>query len=76
MHFYDRVMSGCFFQRAVACLERAQQLNPLVLITADQQNITSKPDEYFLNFDVVIASCCQADVLVSKYLISAEGKIK
>lgn len=40
--------------RAEASLIRAQALNPMVKLNAVKENIASKEDTYFQNFDVVI----------------------
>lgn len=50
--------------RAQASLERTQQLNPLVNVSADDDEITSKPDEFFTQFDVIILTACQRDVMI------------
>jgi molybdopterin/thiamine biosynthesis adenylyltransferase len=42
--------------RAVASLERAQALNPLVKVKAESANVQDKPDEFFVPWDVIIAS--------------------
>ncbi|KAF7993463.1 hypothetical protein HCN44_010058 [Aphidius gifuensis] len=44
--------------RATASLTRAQALNPMVNVTADESNIDEKPDTFFQEFDVVCASEC------------------
>ncbi|XP_043475996.1 SUMO-activating enzyme subunit 1 [Leptopilina heterotoma] len=44
--------------RAEASLQRAQNLNPMVLVTADTSKVDDKPDEFFETFDVVCASEC------------------
>lgn len=51
------------FQRAKASLERAQILNPLVILETEDQPITvDVPEDYFSMFDVVI-SCNQQHAL-------------
>lgn len=40
--------------RAEASLIRAQALNPMVEIVIDKDNVSEKPDEYFVRFDVVV----------------------
>ena len=52
-------------QRAEQALPRLQVLNPNVLVTADTEPVEVKGDEYFTQFDVVCASCCSTDTLVS-----------
>lgn len=44
--------------RAEASLQRAQNLNTMVTVTADTANVDDKPDAYFSNFDVVCATQC------------------
>lgn len=39
--------------RAQASLERAQNLNPMVKVHADSDRVEDKPDDFFLEFDVV-----------------------
>ena len=52
-----------FFQvgtnRAEASLERVQQLNPMVEVTADSGNIKEKDGDFFKEFDIVIATTCE-----------------
>lgn len=42
--------------RAEASLFRAQALNRMVEITIDTDRLDSKPDEFFVNFDVVVVT--------------------
>lgn len=42
--------------RAEASLLRAQALNRMVEITIDTDRLDSKPDEFFVNFDVVVVT--------------------
>ena len=42
--------------RAQASLGRAQALNPLVKVKADKDNVNNKPDEYFIPWDIIVAS--------------------
>ncbi|KAL6265317.1 SUMO-activating enzyme subunit 1 [Pogonomyrmex barbatus] len=44
--------------KAEASLPRAQNLNPMVNVSADSGNIDDKPDEYFGQFDIVCAMHC------------------
>nr|XP_003700860.1 PREDICTED: SUMO-activating enzyme subunit 1 [Megachile rotundata] len=44
--------------RAEASLQRAKNLNSMVIIEADTSNIDDKPDTFFSNFDVVCATQC------------------
>lgn len=41
--------------QAQASLERAQFLNPMVEVKADTDQVESKPDDFFLQFDAVSA---------------------
>lgn len=41
--------------RAEASLERAQFLNPMVEVKADTEQVESKPDDFFYQFDAVSA---------------------
>lgn len=51
-------------QRADCSLQRAQQLNPMVQVTADSEDISNKSDSFFKDFDLVVATNCSADQLV------------
>ncbi|XP_066591258.1 SUMO-activating enzyme subunit 1 [Prorops nasuta] len=44
--------------RAQASLQRAQNLNPMVKVTAETENVNDKSDKYFADFDVVCATQC------------------
>ncbi|XP_012277095.1 SUMO-activating enzyme subunit 1 [Orussus abietinus] len=44
--------------RAEASVQRAQNLNPMVIVNADTTKVDNKPDSYFANFDVVCVSEC------------------
>lgn len=50
--------------RAVASLERAQKLNPMVEITADPADIDSKSVTFYGDFDVVFATECTISQLI------------
>lgn len=54
--------------RAQASLERAQFLNPMVEVKADTEQVESKPDDFFYQFDAVSAgtSCCVGQFLILK----------
>ncbi|KAK3600913.1 hypothetical protein CHS0354_013293 [Potamilus streckersoni] len=62
--------------RAEASLHRVQQLNPMVDVQADASNVEDKPDDYFLNYDVVCATCCTQTHLKRIDEICAAHKIK
>ncbi|KAL0268214.1 UNVERIFIED_CONTAM: hypothetical protein PYX00_010241 [Menopon gallinae] len=49
--------------RAESSVSRAQALNPMVQVTADTSRVEDKPDEYFANFDVVVATECRLSEL-------------
>jgi len=50
--------------RAEASLSRLQQLNPMVEVTADTTNIKDKGEDFFKEFDIVIATTCSKDELI------------
>lgn len=50
--------------RAEASLIRAQALNPMVEIVIDKENVSEKPDEFFVRFDVVVVIGAATPVLV------------
>ena len=51
--------------RAETAVERLQQLNPMVEVSADTGDVGAKPEEYFRdNFDIVLVTCRPRDVLV------------
>jgi len=50
--------------RAEASLERVQQLNPMVEVTADSGNIKEKDGDFFKEFDIVIATTCDKEELI------------
>lgn len=50
--------------RAEASLLRAQALNPMVEISADTDNLTDKPDEFFAKFDVVVVTEASTKTMV------------
>lgn len=54
-------------QRAESSLQRAQQLNPMVQVKADSEDISKKSDEFYRDFDLVVATDCSADQLVSNF---------
>jgi len=55
---------------------RTQQLNPMVEVKADDENVASKPDEFFTNFDVICALCCDPKQQLRINEICAENDIK
>ena len=50
--------------RAETAVERLQQLNPMVEVTADPGDVGAKPEEFFKDFDIVLVTCRPRDVLV------------
>lgn len=50
--------------RAESSLQRAQQLNPMVRVTADCAYISDKTDSFFESFDLVVATNCSTDQLI------------
>ncbi|XP_023319960.1 SUMO-activating enzyme subunit 1 [Eurytemora carolleeae] len=62
--------------RAEASLERVQQLNPMVEVTADKSPSTEKEAEFFKQFTIVIATCTPKDELVRINSICRAEKIK
>ncbi|KAK2560347.1 SUMO-activating enzyme subunit 1 [Acropora cervicornis] len=50
--------------RAKSSLQRAQQLNPMVQVTADCGYISDKADSFFKSFDLVVATNCSTDQLI------------
>lgn len=62
--------------RAVASLERAQKLNPMVEVHADQDRIENKPDDFFLQFDAVCLTGCSRDLMVRVDQLCSQHNIK
>ncbi|KAI1894038.1 hypothetical protein AGOR_G00129870 [Albula goreensis] len=62
--------------RAQASLERAQYLNPMVEVKADTDNVESKPDEFFLQFDAVCLTGCPRDLMVRVDQVCAQRNVK
>ncbi|KAM4566838.1 SUMO-activating enzyme subunit 1 [Odontesthes bonariensis] len=62
--------------RAQASLERAQNLNPMVEVHADQDRIESKPDDFFLQFDAVCLTGCSRDLMVRVDQLCSQHNIK
>jgi len=50
--------------RAEASLQRLQQLNPMVNVTADTENSKNKTADFFKNFDLVVATTCNKEELI------------
>lgn len=62
--------------RAQASLERAQYLNPMVEVRADTDRVEAKPDDFFLQFDVVCLTCCSRDLMVRVDLLCSRRNVK
>ncbi|XP_048120634.1 SUMO-activating enzyme subunit 1 [Alosa alosa] len=62
--------------RAQASLERAQALNPMVEVKADTQNVESKPDEFFLQFDAVCLTRCSWKLMMRVDQLCSQKNIK
>ncbi|XP_068601262.1 SUMO-activating enzyme subunit 1 [Brachionichthys hirsutus] len=62
--------------RAKASLERAQNLNPMVEVHADADRIEDKPDDFFLQFDVVCLTGCSRDTMVRLDQLCSQHSIK
>ncbi|XP_010002782.1 PREDICTED: SUMO-activating enzyme subunit 1, partial [Chaetura pelagica] len=62
--------------RAEASLERAQKLNPMVDVKADPENLESKSEEFFTQFDAVCLTCCSRDLMVKIDQICHQNRIK
>lgn len=62
--------------RAEASLERAQHLNPMVEIKSDKDCIENKPDDYFKQFNVVVATDCSVEQLLRINDICHKANIK
>ena len=50
--------------RAESAVERLQQLNPMVEVTAEAADVGDKKEEFFLDFDIVLVTCRPRDVIV------------
>ncbi|KAJ1107285.1 hypothetical protein NDU88_004677 [Pleurodeles waltl] len=62
--------------RAEASQERAQNLNPMVDVKVDTDNIESKEEGFFTQFDAVCLTCCSRDVMVKINQICHKHNIK
>ncbi|KAI4478311.1 hypothetical protein M0804_011965 [Polistes exclamans] len=62
--------------RAEVSLQRAQNLNPMVVVKADTTNVDDKPDEYFRNFNVICAIQCTITQLKRINKICREHNVK
>jgi len=57
-------------------LSRAQQLNPMVQVTADSEDVADKPDTFFGDFDVICATECPVEQLIRINQICREKGVK
>ena len=73
LFFFDQLM---LFQRAKSSLERTQQLNPMVDVTADDTRPEDNADGYFTEFDVICATCCSSSLLTKIDQICADNNVK
>ena len=48
----------------------------MVTVTSDAENVADKPADYFRQFDVICATCCQQQQLLRINGICREEKIK
>uniref|UniRef100_A0A8C4X2B1 SUMO-activating enzyme subunit 1 n=1 Tax=Erpetoichthys calabaricus TaxID=27687 RepID=A0A8C4X2B1_ERPCA len=62
--------------RAHASLERAQYLNPMVEVKADNENVENKSDDFFLQFDAVCLTCCSRDLMIKIDQLCHKHQIK
>lgn len=62
--------------RALASVQKAQELNPNVKVTADTEDIEKKPDDFFKQFDIVCLTCCTKETLVRVNQICHEHSIR
>uniref|UniRef100_A0A673ZVB0 SUMO-activating enzyme subunit 1 n=1 Tax=Salmo trutta TaxID=8032 RepID=A0A673ZVB0_SALTR len=62
--------------RALASLERAQYLNPMVEVKADTDRVETKPDKFFLQFEAVCLTGCSRDLMVRVDQLCAQHNIK
>lgn len=49
-------------------MERLRPLNPNVTLTADTGLLEDKDEKYFSCFNVIVATCCKTEELVSQGL--------
>lgn len=63
--------------RAVASLQRVQNLNPMVEVTAEELDVESQPKEFFKQFDIVLVTqATNKDILVKVNAICRDLDIK
>lgn len=62
--------------RAEASLDRAQRLNPMVEIKIDKESIDNKTDDFFAQFNVVVATDCNVNQLIRINKICRKANVK
>lgn len=62
--------------RAEASLNRAQRLNPMVEMKVDKESVDSKTDDFFTQFNVVIATDCSLEQLLRINKICHKANVK
>uniref|UniRef100_A0A1B6LMY0 SUMO-activating enzyme subunit 1 n=2 Tax=Graphocephala atropunctata TaxID=36148 RepID=A0A1B6LMY0_9HEMI len=62
--------------RAVASHQRAQRLNPMVEVKVDKESIDKKPDDFFSQFSVVVATDCSLEQLLRINKICHKANVK
>ncbi|XP_072031385.1 SUMO-activating enzyme subunit 1-like [Amphiura filiformis] len=62
--------------RALSSVDKAQELNPNVKVSADTEDISTKPDDFFKQFDTVCLTCCTKETLLRVNQICHEHNIR
>nr|XP_054759524.1 SUMO-activating enzyme subunit 1-like [Lytechinus pictus] len=62
--------------RATASVQRAQNLNPNVVVSSDEGNVCDKPEDFFKQFDIVCVTCCSVQTMMHVNQICHEAGIK
>ncbi|XP_059162799.1 SUMO-activating enzyme subunit 1-like [Physella acuta] len=62
--------------RAQASTSPAQLLNPMVAVSSDTSNPSDKDDNYFLQFNVIVATCCPPSLQCRLDKLCFENKIQ
>jgi len=62
--------------RAEASLSRAQQLNPMVEVTADKSSTQEKSDDFYAKFTVIVATNCSKNEMVRLNRIARQQGVK
>ncbi|XP_030855037.1 SUMO-activating enzyme subunit 1-like [Strongylocentrotus purpuratus] len=61
---------------ATASVQRAQNLNPNVVVTSDEGNVCDKPQEFFKQFDIVCVTSSSVQTMMHVNQICHENDIK